>query len=620
LNSPRLTHSRMPSKSSFLPILSILLFLLPAFSFQNFLTRKIRLSPSHVSLLFIAHANPEAKNIHEAQSTSLNRLCDPSHYLYSDGTCSPLCELPNTRTTQNGVPFCKISSSEVTSNQLRSLEQDPVATSNPSSNSIQYWNSLINSEPVSNIASSLTFFSYLVQPANPGPLVQILSSQIPTTLKYLNINYHNDLKDLLDSPSSNSIKMNLLGFDMPAPWKNHFISTETLIYNSNYLVNDFKNLITYMLILALIGAFGITTYVRNKLKLEGKSLSEHLYTAFKWNIALVVFFSGLSELFLFSSIEISSFKSQRFFNIISLLACLLMIGIAFLVMIKLLRITQEARKASLSLEAFRNKNKALRILFAGFSSNSLLNQRCLLFYLLRTITVSVIIIPLYDYPIAQASVNLIMGCAMMIFLVKRRPFMNKLNLIQSIVLETQLLLINLSILALAINDEAFQNISALLKGIIFTQNITIKSFVVISFLYNIFQTIKQRSEKNPKEIKISNSLKLETIQEEEKVDQENENDNIRLFIGVNSNFTTPRNSIPTSQMTQTTQWKKLRISGMIDLDLESDVPVPRTTRRHRHTQSGEFEPSDSQREAFTRSTRRVRTMKDQKRQDHRGYC
>lgn len=93
-------------------------------------------------------------------------------------------------------------------------------------------------------------------------------------------------------------------------------------------------------------------------------------------------------------------------------------------------------------------------LFVGYKDDTIPNHCFALLFMCRTYLFNLIIAHLFDHPLLQAILIVILSILMIIYLIWKRPFKSKLVLCQSITDEITLLLVNICVMILASLDAS----------------------------------------------------------------------------------------------------------------------------------------------------------------------
>ena len=323
-----------------------------------------------------------------------------------------------------------------------------------------------------------------------------LSGKIFSNIKYLNISYSQELLDAFETWSPNFIT---LGFqpEMSPSLKDKIVD-QPLPYNfarynveSSFLIN-FWQVVSVLIIVTL---FYICTrffeHLSKKVK-KGVSLCKTIRVTGQ-NFLLTQLYSIFGDLIFYSILEWRSFEPKAYLSWLSLSIAMLLYIImitCFCFHLYLLYKYQTIKRKSTSsdnldeLNKFADSHKGNQVLFRDFRDNTFLQQGFLFFFTLRDIALSLVFTIFYDSPFAQAWMIFLLNIFMILYLILKRPFSDKFDLIQQIAFEVLIFVVNASVFIMAFLDqlglEATNLREKLCKGLIIL--CMIFSFVTLGFV------------------------------------------------------------------------------------------------------------------------------------------
>jgi len=139
-----------------------------------------------------------------------------------------------------------------------------------------------------------------------------------------------------------------------------------------------------------------------------------------------------------------------------------------------------------SYEAFLYKWRGYQVLFQGYNEDSMLQQSFFLLYSMRLAFPMIITAGLTNLPIVQIGLYVLIGLLMLVFIIWKKPLVNKTDLANVGVLEGLMLLVNISILVLVMFDS--ENDAETLKS--FFGDVIIAGNFCTDIIAIIFLTLK----------------------------------------------------------------------------------------------------------------------------------
>ncbi len=149
--------------------------------------------------------------------------------------------------------------------------------------------------------------------------------------------------------------------------------------------------------------------------------------------------------------------------------------------IKRARLNQNREK---EIEEFLEKHENLKAFFEDFNDFSFLQQCFLLVAIFRDMLSNLILVTLYEYPLAESSCLMVFSILMIVYILYSGPFKEILNAIQQILCEGILLLVNCCVFINAVMDHINSNDNELRRklGSIVVVSNSVFNFVPMAFL------------------------------------------------------------------------------------------------------------------------------------------
>jgi len=178
------------------------------------------------------------------------------------------------------------------------------------------------------------------------------------------------------------------------------------------------------------------------------------------------------------------------FSMLLLVSILIFLGVQFYKLIRYQRIKNDKS----ALEKFTQNNQGSLIAFEDFKDVSLLRQSFLFTLVLRDFLFSVILTTLFEHPLAQTIIILVLNLIILTFLFWKQPFKKIFGFIQQLFYEIVTLAVNISVIVLAAKDAESAKASDLRERIgklVIVTNLVF-NFTVIAFLiYGLIMSAKE---------------------------------------------------------------------------------------------------------------------------------
>ena len=521
--------------------------------------------------------------VQSAEATTLycNLPCLSSEFLYPNGSCFPSCPSPLVQTLNNSVYTCHSPCTDPniyynTSDQsCQSSCSYPYAfiqngvyiscflngnVSQPAQNdteiSVDATTQAIAAvgNVVGNVSGVCITATTLISASDPTSASSAMLAKMLQYTKFINITKSRRLSFFFKSSKMSSGFLTFIhpmSANLRGRFRERILPAEFLKYkvHSSFLVNFWEGFLSFSIIcgiyLPIRGLEWIAKYLNKSPKLQ-KGLQMIRFPI--QNFLIIQFYNSFSDIVLFSLLNMKTLDFQTGTDTVSFLFALSSLIFGFCLFIyhyRLLRSYQMKRstkdendESRTNLTHFVDSNKGFHALFFIFDDTSLLNQSFLLIFTLRTILYNIIIATLYNHPLIQAILIMVLSLLMLGFMILKRPFKLFVNLLQHVIGELILFSVNMSIIVLAGLDMGGHNTESVRdrQGHYFIICSMIMSFLAPMFigikisLLLVNHLVKKQKEKRSKQIGASpdeSSMKIH-VEDLNELDNVNQTNNGRL--------------------------------------------------------------------------------------------
>ena len=365
--------------------------------------------------------------------------CSSTEYLYSDNSCRPTCDPPNYAQNQGLYNIC-ISSTQTTSQTS--------------------WTHIFGY-----IIPTCSSIAVLVGASDP--ITSTLTSFIKMLpyIRYMKINYPTKLQLMLDHSRSDDLSFQF-GFGMPSSLANKF-PQHPLPYvfakyhlQSNFLVSYWTTMSSLLIVFCLSFTISMMVYFLKNYR-KYRVFLQQISKVLRWNFILMIFFSSLDGIVLSTSLNLRTSINKSSSNIISLLFCVIVNIAMFAAFVLVVYVARDARKLkhtthpenSKAVVHAKKKWERYKIVLKDLKTDKLLQHCFFFFYMFRIYVFYLIISYLYEYPLIQTILIMLLHLFIMSYLVIMRPFTSRLAVVQCLSDEITMLIVNISLLVLAISDK-----------------------------------------------------------------------------------------------------------------------------------------------------------------------
>ena len=382
-------------------------------------------------------------------------------------------------------------------------------------------------------AATLSVGSFLLFGSSQS-LTAGLLAKIIAYIRYLDIDYSPELKDLLQQ-ESNLVALDLIpdlpyaiqkripSVSLPYMFEDYELEAPFL---SNFWPNLFAIMIAFAIFLTLIALQKtISKHSQNRL---ARFINKCYFAAL--NFLIVQIYCSMDEITLFLILQMKFLSFESVFSYLSLLLSLFFtaiglssIGVHVWIIKKYQAIKNQSKgKNKKGVRIFLKKFEGLSLLFQDFKDTTFLHQSYLLIFIIRNIFANVLLGLLYEHPMVQTTFFVIFSILLLSYIIIKKPFIERMDLLEQIFYESIILATNISVFIMCIkqgNGTLAEAKEPLGKGIITMSlicNIGALSLVIIRLLALFYTTIKLwRNKKLNKKVApttLANDSKATTLQ------------------------------------------------------------------------------------------------------------
>jgi len=394
-------------------------------------------------------------------------------YLNLDGSCQEKCEYPYKIVNQNSYQMCLIDMSSTQIHQVKSIRQI-----------------VKNSNFISEVGGLL---SCLVNTGDPTSIFMMPLLQMLEIIRYT------------DTPLPGNIEELSLNIERKTGDKRFLKSSS--IRKMEDLQDAFDEQIRKVCVVSLItlllsGILRVIAPIFKESKLF-KSLQGWSLTL-QWNLLAPVLVSAVEDVTLFSVMEIKSF-GIRFESYRILISLFAMLPLNIFLIYKTFNISSEVKRIRENgpkehLEITPSHLQKWRFTFEIYKSDRLYQRLFVLIYLIRVISVSIIIACLDKHPLLQAVCLVLISFGMISYLFCASPIQMKISHLQYLVVEIPVMLYNALLFALTVINET-QNVDVDVKNalgqlmtLLFLTTPLLTSIIIVAkLLIQVYNLYKKRS-------------------------------------------------------------------------------------------------------------------------------
>lgn len=294
--------------------------------------------------------------------------------------------------------------------------------------------------------------------------------------------------------------------DRPVPYVFERFNTP-----SSFLVNFWENLgVIIVSVVVWLSFIGIQTLAKNNPRIvslakRGKIMAQ--------NFLIATLYGVYGDLVMFSIVEYRTLVLGWNLTILSLIISVslwIAMALCFWYQINLLLSYQKIKNSNNSspkeLENFKEANEGNQVLFKEFKDHSLMPQLFLIFLSARDLLFSFMLAIMFEHPLAQTILKIILDLLMIGYLFLKKPFESTFDFIQQICFELLGLIVSITVLINAALDagehqavKARYNIGKLLIIVNMIFNFMTAAFMliaVIKVIYEVYKGYQQKQQAN----------------------------------------------------------------------------------------------------------------------------
>jgi len=211
------------------------------------------------------------------------------------------------------------------------------------------------------------------------------------------------------------------------------------------------------------------------------------------NFLIGSFGESMGSITFYATLEFKNHcKNDKGYYLSSPLVCAfsLILGLLILIInIIILAKFHEVRRSNLhkkshkAFTALEKKYKGIAVLFKEFHDSSFVKQSAFLLFSFRTIAEGLIVGLLYEYPITQSILLILINFALLVYLIVQRPFESIIDLIQQLVLLLLIFICGPCLVLMAHTDKTRTNYDVIIDK---TSNILFFVLVIFQFIPLLF--------------------------------------------------------------------------------------------------------------------------------------
>jgi len=386
--------------------------------------------------------------------------------------------------------------------------------------------------------SAVTQAANMVSRGSSLSLSAMIAGKIFSLIKHLNISYSGELQEALLTWESSFVSLGLTP-DLPESSIDKFPKRsvpyvfEKYEVSSSFLVNFWENLGIIIL--------GATLWFLLKVIQPRANLRINAFIrrclAMIQNFTLAALYGVYGDLILFAIIEYRTFVFGWNLSMLSFITSIILffaMAFTFFHQIKILLLYQKIKKSSPNdsgpLEKFKKEHAGSQLFFNDFKDYSYSPQLFPLFLTGRDMIFSLILVTMFEYPLPQTIMMIILNLLMVVYLLIKKPFESTLDFVQQIFFEVIGMIVCISCFLNAIFDSGnYQALQArdrvgklvIIANIIFNfVTAALMAIVTVQALIEFYKEQKQKQVKKLADLEIKNRIQafspvLNTSQPEE---------------------------------------------------------------------------------------------------------
>lgn len=363
---------------------------------------------------------------------------------------------------------------------------------------------------VSDITDGILIFTAAISSGSSLPVCFGIMTRILRNTKYLKVQVSPELQkafyswkpslSLLGAPKSWSSKSE----SKALPWVFGHYSLEPV-----FLINYWGPFLMIIIGFVLFAVFKVAEQAMKKQgqKIVQSSILRYLHVAAS-NFALTLLYMTLDDAMFYFVIDVRSSEFDGGFRVFSLILAIVILLVGVMILGfhgYLLEKYQNLKNLKTDLFAqsrfrvFKYKCENVNLIFKDFKDITLLTQSFLLIHLLRAFLSSLVYVTLFEYPLAQVCLLLVINLGAAAFLLVKKPFADLFGFFSQLFCEIILFIALICMLIMAKFDEArshpVDTLESLGKCVIvlnLTQLVGCAVFLIVGVLKGFYTSYQER--------------------------------------------------------------------------------------------------------------------------------
>ena len=446
--------------------------------------------------------------------------CAMNEYLYQNKTCRGYCTFPFAKRIESIFQFCDFSCGtmgvdyyypdqgrcKVGCAYPYRADATVLCDLDLSSDDINQCDMISNATDA--LDRSLTIgaiFASLISANDPGAFGLVGLAKMIFYTKYMELKYPPKLQKVINEQIVNKTSLEIIGtyrdkvqskikkYPVPEKFQQYWL-------HSSFLINFWQNFIYTSLLLLIILVVWILALCTKSCRRTNEVLRK-IRDTLKWNFFFTYMLSNYDQIIVYTSLDVRTNKLTSPGLVWSLASLLIMNIIIFIIFITTAVIIRRIRKDVDfgQRRIFSHVNELIRTMkpyeavFSTFK-NSCWSQHT--FFFIYSFRISIFYIAIgymFDNPLAQAVILLIVNIASLLHLCIKRPLSLKVKLVQYITQESLLLIVSTGVFIVAILDFKEQTSAGLRRvigDIILIVNLLFKFMGIIFILIQLYTGLK----------------------------------------------------------------------------------------------------------------------------------
>jgi len=379
---------------------------------------------------------------------------------------------------------------------------------------------LTDSQLATSVATQL---ANMISKGSSVSLSAMVGGRIFSQIKYLNISYSGELQVALLTWLPGFISLGLTP-NMPEsmiekiPDRHVPYVFEKYKVPSSFLLNFWENLGIVLFASVLWLLFKVVELnISHRENPRISSLSRKARVVVQ-NFLIAALYGVYGDLILFAGIEYRTLVFGWNISLLSFIISVILLVVMscnLVYQIKIIKGYQKIKSDKSQLEQFMKNHEGSQVFFKDFQDGSLSPQLFLFFLTGRDVIFSFILATMFEYPLPQIIIMLILDCFMVVYLFLKRPFESRFDFIQQLFFEFVGLSVMISVFINAIFDagkhqtlQARNNVGKFIIVCNLMLNFVTAIFMFIIIAQFFIEFYKQQKRKQAKKLKAFNLQSL----------------------------------------------------------------------------------------------------------------